>query len=312
MASAPSPVTGATFFGYWSGELPQLAQLHFRSFLRHHPDARYELWLDIDAGSAVDAPELQWLKLHPRVQLRGFSLNRLIGKHMGIDVEAASAPSRLRRLRRAVHAVHRVVRPGWTRRKAWDHEVYGLTYMHSSRLFPGFAADRTYRADVARLLIAREHYAQPSVGCSLDVCFTGDLTPLCGAAAFVFRRQRHGFADNAIVYLPGASWSEALARKAIAIETFRPWILLSDETCAELGIALHPGRLIDPLRDDTSLLYGDTAKFFGSRKNLALDLHALSIERHLAIHWHGQWDAVPARTSIYAGLLKAAEEATAG
>ena len=303
MAATASPVT---FFGYWSGALPPVTQLHFRSFLRHHPDAHYELWLDIDAGSAVDAPELQWLKLHPRVQLRGFSLNRLIGKHVGVDIHAA-ARRRLGRLRRAAHAVHRVVRPAWTRRKAWDHELFGLTYMHSSRLFPGFMADPTYRADIARVLIAHEHYAHPSVGCGLDVCFTGDLSPLCGPAAFVFRRERQGFADNAIVYLPGPSWSTALTRKAVAIETFRPWILLSDATCAELGIAVHPGRLIDPLRDPTSLLYGDAAKFFGARHNLALDLHALSIERHLAIHWHGHWDAVPARTSIYAGLLKAAE-----
>lgn len=307
MSAQTSP---PTFFGYWSGPLPPVTQLHFRSFLQHHAQARYELWLDIDAGSAVDAPELQWLKLHPRVQLRGFSLNKLIQKYIGIDVVAAEAvPRRVGRLHRAAHAVHAVVRPGWTRRKAWDHEVFGLTYMHSSRLFPGFAADKGYRTDVARLLIAHEHYAQACVGCGLDVCFTGDVTPLCGPAAFVFRHAQQGFADNAIVHLPGPSWTAALVRKAVAIETFRPWILLSDATCAELGITVHPGRLVDPLRDPRSMLYGDAANVLGPRRNLALDLHALQIERHLAIRWHGHWDAEPAPTSIYAGLLKAAEAA---
>jgi len=53
------------------------------------------------------------------------------------------------------------------------------------------------------------------------------------------------------------------------------------------------------------MLYGDTVKFFGPRDNLALDMHALSTERHWAIHWHNNWKTVPASTSIYAGLLKA-------
>ncbi len=296
-----------TFFGYWSGELPLVAQLHFRSFLRHHPESSYELWLDEDTWSAIGHPELQWLKSHPRITVRGFSLNRLIERHVG--ARRVDAEPRFERLRRAGHALHRVVRPAWTRRKAWDHEQFGLTYMHSSRLFPGFAADPGYRADIARLLIPHEHYTQPSVACGLDTCFLADFGTLCGPAAFVFRRERHGFADNAVVYLPGPSWGTALVRKAVALETFRPWILLSDATCAELGITVHPGRLLDPLRDPTSLLYGDTATFFGARRNLALDLHALSIERHLGVHWHADWSAKPAPTSIYAGLLKAVEDA---
>ena len=49
MASNSSPIT---FFGYWSGQLPAVTELHFRSFLRHHPESRYELWLDEDARAA--------------------------------------------------------------------------------------------------------------------------------------------------------------------------------------------------------------------------------------------------------------------
>jgi hypothetical protein len=123
----------------------------------------------------------------------------------------------------------------------------------------------------------------------------------------VFRWKTLGVASNAIVYMPSASWSAALVRKANAVETFRPWVLLSDAHCAELGLAIHPSRLIDPLSDPTSLLYGDPANFFASRDNLALDLHALSIERHLAIRWRDGWKTVPAPTSIYNGLLRACE-----
>ena len=72
---------------------------------------------------------------------------------------------------------------------------------------------------------------------------------------------------------------------------------------------MHPTKLFDPLWDPTSLLYGDTHKFFSPRDNLALDLHALSTERHWTIHWHNNWKTVPAPNSIYSGLLKASEGA---
>jgi hypothetical protein len=299
MVSGAPPVT---FFGYWSGPLPAVTELHFRSFLARHPESTYDLWLDEDAGSAIVAPELQWIASHPRIRVRPFSLDALIEQHVGVRPQRSR---RLRWLRRIGHALHRRIRPSWSRRKAWDHEQFGLTYMHSSMLFAGFEDDPSYRADIARLLVPLAHYPQASLYANLDICFTSDLTRLCEASGFVYRRETSAFADNAIVYMPNASWSAALVRKANAIETFRPWVLLSDAHCAELGLAIHPGRLVDPLRDPTSLLYGDAAGFFAARDNLALDLHALSIERHHAIRWHGRWQAVPAPTSMYGGLLRA-------
>jgi hypothetical protein len=298
-----------TFFGYWSGRLPPVAQLHFRSFLAHHPESIYELWLDEDTGSAITAPELQWLKSHPRIRVRPFSLNALIEQH--VAPRPRQGRRRLEWLRRLGYAVHRKIGPSWSRHKAWDHEQFGLTYMHSSMLFPGFERDLTYRGDMARFLVPLCHYPQASLYCDLDICFTSDLTRLCESGGFVYRWENFAFANNALVYMPGTSWSAALARKANAIETFRPWILLSDAHCAELGLTIHPARLFDPLWDPTSMLYGDTARFFGARDNLALDMHALSTERHLAIHWHNNWKTVPAPTSIYSGLLKACEGAGA-
>ena len=301
---APNP-SSITFFGYWSGQLPPVSQLHFRSFLAHHPESIYELWLDEDTGSAIDAPELQWLKSHPRIRIRPFSLNGLVAQH--VDPRPAFGRQRWDWLRRLGYAVHRKIGPSWSRRKAWDHEQFGLTYMHSSMLFLGFERDLTYRGDMARFLVPLCHYPQASLYCDLDICFMSDLTQICESSGFVYRWENFGFANNAIVYMPSASWSAALARKANAIETFRPWILLSDAHCAELGLTIHPAPRFDPLWDPASLLYGDTTRFFGPRENLALDMHALSTERHLAIHWHNNWKTVPAPNSIYSGLLKACE-----
>ncbi len=75
-----------------------------------------------------------------------------------------------------------------------------------------------------------------------------------------------------------------LARCLVALKHYAEaclYVDLADHVCNELGVVVHPTRLFDPLWDPTSLLYGDTAKFFGPRENLALDLHALATERHL-------------------------------
>ena len=302
MTPQSAPVT---FFGYWSGQLPAVTELHFRSFLRHHPVSRYELWLDEDDASAIAEPTLQWLRSHPRIVVRPFSLNALIEKH--VSARPVSSYDRRPKLRKAASALHRKIAPPWARRNAWEHPQFGLTYKHSSRLFCGFTRNKAYRGDLARCLVALEHYADASLYVDLDVCFTSDLTAQCGDKAWAYRWEELPFANSAILYLPNRSWSAALTRKGKALENFLPWILFADHVCAELGVVVHPARLFDPLWTPGSVLYGEPGRFFEARDNLALDLHALSTERYLAIHWHNNWRTVPAANSIYSGLLKACE-----
>jgi len=304
MAPNSPPIT---FFGYWSGQLPAVTELHFRSFLRHHPESRYELWLDEDDASAVAAPQLQWIKSHPRVAVRSFSLNALIEKH--VSARPVASYDTLPKLRKLASAVHRKIAPQWARRNAWEHPQFGLTYKHSSTLFAGFTRNKAYRGDLARCLVALEHYPDACLYVDLDVAFTSDLTAQCGDKAWAYRWEDLPFANSAILYLPNKSWSTALTRKGNELENFLPWILFADHVCAELGVVVHPARLFDPLWTPGSVLYGDPAKFFDARDNLALDMHTLSTERYLAIHWHNNWKTVPAPNSIYMGLLKACEGA---
>ena len=304
MSSNATPIT---FFGYWSGQLPAVTELHFRSFLRHHPESRYELWLDEDDASAIAVPELQWIKTHPRISVRPFSLNRLIERH--VSARPVARYDRWPRLRKAASAVHRKVAPQWARHNAWEHPLFGLTYKHSSALFGGFTRNKAYRGDMARCLIALEQYADACLYVDLDVAFTSDLTTQCGDKAWAYRWEELPFANSAILYLPNRSWSTALTRKGNELENFLPWILFADHVCTELGIVVHPARLFDPMWTPGSVLHGDAAKFFQARDNLALDMHALSTERFLAIHWHNNWHTVPAPNSIYRALLKTCESA---
>jgi len=303
----PANTAAVTFFGYWSGQLPAVTELHFRSFLRHHPESRYELWLDEDDASAIAAPLLQWIKTHPRIAVRSFSLNALIEKH--VSARPVASYDRHPKLRKLASAVHRKIAPQWARRNAWEHPQFGLTYKHSSMLFGGFTRNKAYRGDLARCLVALEHYADACLYVDLDVAFTSDLNAQCGDKAWAYRWEELPFANSAILYLPNRTWSTALTRKGNELENFLPWILFADHVCAELGVLVHPAKLFDPLWTPGSVLYGDPARFFDARDNLALDMHTLSTERYLAIHWHNNWKTVPAANSIYSGLLKACEGA---
>jgi hypothetical protein len=302
-ASPGAPARDVTFFGYWSGRLPAVTELHFRSFLHHHPDARYELWLDDDHGSAIDAASLQWLKDHPRIAVRRFSLNALIEKH--VSERPVCSYDRFGGLRRVARALHRKLAPRGARGHACDHPVFGLTYKHSSRLFAGFNVNKAYRGDLARALIPLEHYKGSCLYVDLDTCFLSDLRAICGPTAWTYRWEKYDFANSAILYLPDPAFSAALVAKGRAIGCFLPWVLFTDACCNELGVHVHPTRDFDPLWDPASLLYGDPKRFFCKRDQLALDLYALALERHLAIHWHNNWQTTPEPTSIYAGLLKA-------
>jgi hypothetical protein len=301
----PTPPRDVTFFGYWTGKVPPVTDLHFRSFLHHHPGARYELWLDEDDASSIEAPSLKWLESHPRIVVRRFSLNALIEKH--VSDKPVAAYERFGALRRFARALHRKAAPSWARRKAVDHPIFGLTYKHSSSLFLGFNSNKAYRGDLARALIPLEHYDGACLYVDLDTCFLSDLRELCADTAWTYRWEKFEFANSAILYLPDARWSAALTAKGCALENFLPWVLFTDPVCKELGIQVHPTRLFDPLWDPASLLYGEPQRFFCARDQLALDLHALTLERHLAIHWHNNWKTTPAATSIYAGLMKACE-----
>ena len=69
------------FFGYWGGSLPSVTNLHFRSFIHFHPNSKYDLWLDADVGQSIPS-DLNWLKTHPQINIRVFSLKQLVSRYV--------------------------------------------------------------------------------------------------------------------------------------------------------------------------------------------------------------------------------------
>lgn len=296
------------FFGYWIGDLPAVCELHFCSFLHHHPGETYELWLDDDQASSVSVASLQWILSHPAIRVRRFSLNHLIEKYIVTrPVTACEKAAGLKKLGRKLHCT---LLPNWGLQKVWRNPKMGLRYKHSSWLFRGFMSNKVYRGDLARCLIPLEHYVGPSLYTDLDICFMSNLTSLCGQQGFAYRWEDFDFANTAILSLPGPELVKRIVEIGKKRECFDPWILFTEATCTELGIRLHDTRDFDPLWDPRSMLHGSSSHFFEPRSSPAADLAALEAERHLAIHWHNNWHTVPAPDSLYCGLLRKCQAAS--
>lgn len=291
-----------TFFGYWSGELPAVTELHFRSFVHHHTDGRYELWLDEDGESGINSPALRWIESHHAIQVRRFSLNRLIEKY--VATKSIAEYERLSILKHWGRRIQRWIAPYWHTKNAWIHPNMGTRYKHSSWLFQGFAKNKVYRGDLARYLIPLEHYSGASFYVDLDLCFLSNLITLCGAQSFTYRWENRDFANSAVLYLPSCSLVRRIVEVGNERECFDPWILCTEATCDSLGINIRAARDFDPLWDPHSLLYGSPRHFFENRIDVETDLAALKAERHFATHWHNNWKTVPARDSLYRALLE--------
>jgi len=294
-------MSSTRFFGYWSGPLPPVTDLHFRSFLHHHPDADYDLWLDSDAGSTIAAPSLAWIKSHPRLHVREFSLDALIERH--VTHGPLTRFNRWQALKLWGRKLHRAGALGPLALQSYDHPLFGRTYRHGSPLFAGFTANKAYRGDLSRCLIPLEHYTGPCLYVDLDLCFMSDLRGLCGERGFTYRWERYDFANSAVLYLPDAALGRALVARGNELQNFLPWILFSDENCARLGLTVHPTAWFDPLWTPGSVLAGDSSLFFRANADPAALLARLQGEGHRAIHWHNNWKTQPAPDSLYAALL---------
>lgn len=289
------------FFGFWSGSVPAVANLHFRSFLHFHPECEYDLWIDSD-GFHTFSEQVAWVRRHPRIHVRPFSLNALISKYVVqgdvVDYDRWYALRKLgRRLQRS-----RLLGSSWF--GTYVRRQFPRAYRHSSPLFAGFVEDKTYRADIARFVLPLEHYEFPSFYTDLDVCFTSDLSDLFGGASFAYRWDTRPVANNALLYLSGKDVVQRVVALADSLETYRPWILLSDEHCLSLGIHIFPPEAFDGMWAKASPLFDDPALFFCANDDQAAVVGKVLAQGPRTIHWHNNWQTVPAASSVYEGLLK--------
>jgi hypothetical protein len=288
------------FFGYWSGVLPEITELHFCSFIHHHPNSTYDLWLDDDTHSSLH-PQMAWLESHPQIRVRRFSLQELINTY----VHPKQAPSKPKVWHEWIRRQHKRKIFRKIDLQSWTDPATGLvTYKHSSPLFRGFAHNLAYRGDLARCLIPLAHYQQPSLYVDLDICFLSNLLDLCHDHGFAYRWEEFSFANSAVLYTPNKKAAQAIVNQGNAIETFIPWHLFTDDICQNLGINIYPTNLFDPGWDKTSLLRQDVGLFFRESPLSQKIVDELFIKGYRLNHWHNNWKTVPEADSPYQILLK--------
>lgn len=295
--SLNSPVI---FFGYWSGVLPEITELHFRSFIHHHPDSTYDLWLDTDNQSLLH-PNMSWLENHPQINIRHFSLRELIDQYV-TPKQAVNHTEKL--WYEWVRKQHKRKIFRWINLQSWIHPAIGVTYKHSSPLFKGFAHNLPYRGDLARCLIPTHYYEQPSMYVDLDICFLSNLLELCQGSGFAYRWEEFSFANSAVLYTPNKKAAQAIVARGNIIETFIPWHLFTDEICQELGIYIYPTNLFDPGWDKSSLLRNDVSLFFKNTSQSTAIVDELFTKGYRVNHWHNNWKTVPEDGSPYKKLLE--------
>lgn len=285
------------FFGYWGGSLPPVTNLHFKSFIHFHPNSNYDLWLDDDVGCNI-ASDLLWIKNHPQIRVREFSLSKLVNQY--VNPITKGADSSIYNLLRFIHR-KKILR--YINIKSYYDPLFKINYRHSSPLFT-YKKDLVYRGDLARCIIPVAHYNAPSLYSDLDVCFLSDLNDICLDQGFVYQWESYDFANSAILYSPNQEVAKRILEVGNSIECFRPWYLFANSVCKKLNLKIYPKNQFDAMWDPESMLSGDAMKFFVKSPQSQQIVNELFEKNYLVNHWHNNWRTIPEEGSPYDLLQK--------
>ncbi len=184
-----------------------------------------------------------------------------------------------------------------------DREAAGTPYEGHEWMFHG--PELTFRADGFRLL---ELYRRGGVYFDLDVMFLKDLTPVLTAGEFCYAWEGQPYANNALLYLKkGSPLNEAVTRRALELETFRPWQVLAYGDPELSSYIVYPSAFFDPLwmKKKEEPGWVDTFGEFFTRPVLAGREVSWGLDDQqffsgvYAHHWHNQWKTEAHPDSLY-------------
>lgn len=307
-------------FSLWSGPLPAISELHFRSTLHHMgDDSGYHLFLDTSPGyEGVVTKEFEWLNDDPRVHITHISVLDYLRSH-GISlpenpqhlIPTKTVRSWLRRWFLIVLGFQKLLRgllPNQQSLSLLPHGVhddpaFGITAGHGFALWRQ-EEDLSYRADIFRVL-APEFFEESSVlWLDLDVAVLADLSWLNDREPMVYRWGTYPFGNNAVIYLPQG---RTMARRGLvdsmnSLGAARPWTLFSNDVCDEIGMDILPVDEFDPSFTEGHELYEDYAGLLISSP----EAHPLaeSLRSSLKmLHWHNSWRVTPPSDSAFGVIL---------
>lgn len=296
-----------TVFSYWNGTVPQICDLHFRSFLFHGgPDVTYRLYLE--RGSGLDA-SLAWIQQEPRIQIEFISLKQELRRD-GLDYLAHESSAAQRLISRVVGKCSKLLLRANENRESPARRPLGWE-LHPFRYVPRATAllgvpnlNPPMLADLFRVIYSTR-IATDSLYVDVDTCFLRNPREFCNDHAFLYRWEHFHFGNSAVLYVPaGSPLKQGSMLQAVRqFGTPLPWVLFNDETCRELGLEIQPCSRFDPFWIENPLNVRDFEDFFRVSSKSSMITGFLG-ENCPVYHWHNNWKTVAEPGSPYDILLR--------
>lgn len=284
-------------FSFWTGDLPGLSRLHFLTVAKAlPPGSRYVLF----AYDARISNSMLALLSRCGVDVVAFDLPQLMREN-GVEHLLRQTP-----LSGWWGSVQRLARRRGLRILSWlgftwlghYHSVRGFTPRYNIFLGsppPGAAM----LSDYARVLIS-SIIASHTLYTDIDVAFTRSLNWISEHRSFVYRWERWGFANSALMSVTDDSPVKkgALVNLLKRAGTGKPWIVFSEQNCHKCRIKILPCDRLDPLWSRTRPSGPQFSEFFTRNDDSEQELLLLKNEFD-AIHWHNRWSTIPDTGSPY-------------
>lgn len=307
-----------TVVSYWNGSIPNITELHFKSFLKQN-DLNFKYVLFYEKTKELEISDLLpknllWLIDDDRFILRSISLERLMNDNgvMPFSKWKENFSYKVARKIRKIFssAIFTLIQKVYTSPQAQNkfnlkfNEFIGLNFSHTSK-FTGLSQHLTYRSDVFRSLISSKFVDSSILYVDLDICFTKRFSEYDWSTAFTSPWGKERFANTAILFLPSFQpWvRQGITRKFQLSSSAWPWNLYSESNCKEFGLELRRIEDFDPPWSDHNPSSGDTSAFFESRENSSALVQWVETNS-FCFHWHNQWNTTPDKDSPYMRFLR--------
>lgn len=280
-------------FGFWRGQLPELARLHFMSVAAALPsDSRYVLF----TCDAIVPPPMQALLDSCGIEVVGFDLLRLM-RELGVGRLVRRTPlsgrwGLVERLGRRSHA--------WARRLRWfGHDHSHWFTPRANLLLGGPPITSVILSNYARALISTIIPGH-TLYTDIDVAFTRQLDWVFQQRSFVYRWGSLPFANGALI----SAHAESPIKRGALVEvllregTGRNWIMLSEPNCAACGLDILPCKRFDPRWSPGGQIGSNYSGFLSRTEASAAELAFLR-DRFDTVHWHNKWNMAPEPGSPY-------------
>lgn len=295
------------FFAYWVGKLPEVSELHFRSFRKLNPHLRYVLCLENSSSFStyVGSRMLKVLE-ECNIEIRSYSLEREMNL-LDIPGIAPSIPSIFQRLgRRALGSLASLMRNSAipSRIGQFHSEELGWSLWHKSR-FSHLTSNLAYRSDLFRSVELSKAINYNFVYTDLDICFNLPLAQLPLECSFTSQWGTATFANTAFMYVrkDNSPAREFVLKDVQSGKPPLPWILFTEEFCKKINLNIFPIQYFDPAWSKNSAISGKSELFFLSGPHVHPFLVEVEMQSWM-IHWHNQWESSPAEDSPYATLMQ--------